>query len=254
MSMERVIVPGKRLGRKAIKTDTRTLKLAKYLTAALPAPPAARDWTHGITNFGMMRNDVLGDCTIAGCGHAVQLWTANTSSEVTLNDDVIESTYSAWDGYVPGNPSTDNGGVELDVLTDWRKSGLAGHTLIGFVAANVKNLTEIRQTIALFGGAYIGLALPLTAQNQTMWNVVPDDGTGTSAAGSWGGHCVYVPAYTPSTFTCITWGGPLTMTVAFFSAYCDEAYALFGADWLKAGMAPSGFNQQQSTADLAAIN
>ena len=56
----------RKLGRKAIKTDSRTLALGRYLTPAVPPPPAAADWTKGIARWGMMLNDTLGDCTIAG--------------------------------------------------------------------------------------------------------------------------------------------------------------------------------------------
>src|ERR1035438_1443098 len=80
-----------KLGRKAIKTDTRTLAFGDYPPPALPPPPAAADWTKGITSWGLMMNDTLGDCTIAGVGHAVQVWTANTSGIVTVPDPTIES-------------------------------------------------------------------------------------------------------------------------------------------------------------------
>jgi hypothetical protein len=248
---KRIVAPYK-LGRKAIKTDSRTLKLAKYLTPALPTPPVARDWTCGVTDFGMMLNDQLGDCTIAGCGHAVQVWSLNTGQEVTISDAAIKSAYAAWDGYVPGDDSTDNGGVELDVLNNWHQTGLDGHVLGAFAAANTKNLMEIQQAISLFGGVYIGLNLPVTAQQQTVWDVVSAEG-GDAEPGSWGGHCVYVVAYDQSSFTCITWGKVLKMTAAFWQAYCDEAYALLGADWLKDGNAPSGFDQATLNADLKAI-
>src|SRR5215471_10150806 len=66
-----------KLGRKAVKTDTRTLMLGNYLASTLPPPPAAYDQTKGVTGWGMMMNDTLGDCTIAGLGHAVQVWTVN---------------------------------------------------------------------------------------------------------------------------------------------------------------------------------
>ena len=144
-----------KLGRKAIKTDSRTLMLADYLTPSLPPPPPTADWTKGITAWGMMLNDTLGDCTIAGCGHAVQVWTANAGSEVTIPDATIEKFYETWDGYKPGDPSTDNGGVELDVLNDWKKQGFAGHALTAFVDPRPASLTQVRQSIALFGGVYI---------------------------------------------------------------------------------------------------
>ena len=243
----------RKLGRKAIKTDTRTLMLANYLTPSLPAPPPAADWTRGIASWGMMLNDKLGDCTIAGIGHAVQVWSANSCQEITVPDDAILASYEQWDGYNPADPSTDQGGIELDVLTDFKANGLAGHKLLAFADAKAANLVEVRQSIALFGGVYIGVSLPLTAQSQDMWDVVPDDGSGSSTAGSWGGHAVFVPAYDPDGFTCITWGAPKKMTTAFWRAYVDEAHALLSPDWLTAKGSPSGFDLQQLQQDLSVI-
>ena len=241
-----------RLGRKAIKTDTRTLALGDYLTPSLPSPPPAADWTKGITSWGMMLNDTLGDCTIAGAAHAVQVWTANTGGIVTLPDSTVKKYYEKWDGYQPGNPSTDNGGVELDVLNDWQKHGFAGNALVAFADPKPISLMEIRQSIALFGGVYIGLALPITAQKQDVWDVAPKGGA-KAKPGSWGGHCVFVPKYDKNGFTCITWGQLKTMTVAFWKKYCDEAHTLLGKGWLATKGAPNGFNQAQLLADLKAI-
>jgi hypothetical protein len=241
-----------KLGRKAIKTDTRTLMLARYFTPSLPPPPPAKDWTKGIDSWGTMLNDSLGDCTIAGVGHAIQVFTANTGTMVTVPDATIESYYEKWDGYVPGKPGTDTGGVELDVLNDWRQHGFAGKTLLAFADPKPANLNEVRQSIALFGGVYIGLSLPLTAQTQDVWDVVPRGGA-KAKPNSWGGHCVFVPKYDEKGFTCITWGQLKTMTIAFWNKYCDEAHTLLAQDWLAAKGAPSGFNQTQLEADLKAI-
>jgi hypothetical protein len=241
-----------KLGRKAIKTDSRTLVFGRYLTPAIPPPPPTADWTKGVTAWGMMLNDTLGDCTIAGVGHAVQVWTANTASMVTVPDPTILSYYEHWDGYVPSNPNTDSGGIELDVLNDWQKQGFAGNTLLAFADPKPANLVEVRQSIALFGGVYIGLNLPLTAQSQDVWDVVPRGGA-KAKPGSWGGHCVFVPKYDQHGFTCITWGQLKTMTVAFWNKYCDEAHALLGQDWIAAKGAPSGFDEAQLQTDLKAI-
>jgi len=174
-----------RLGRKAIKTDSRTLALANYITPSIPPPPPAADWTKGVTDWGMMLNDTLGDCTIAGVAHAIQVWTANTGTMTTTPDATVQTYYENWDGYVPGDPNTDNGGIELDVLNDWQKQGFDGHALFAFANARYTNLVEIRQSIALFGGVYIGLALPVTAQSQDVWDVVPKGGA-NARKGSWG--------------------------------------------------------------------
>jgi hypothetical protein len=241
-----------KLGRKAIKTDSRTLALGNYLTSALPAPPPAKDWTCGLTDWGMMMNDKLGDCTIAGVGHAVQVWSKCLGTEITVPDATVLSFYEQWDGYNPSDPSTDQGGIELDVLNDWRKNGFSGHSLLAYAAPKFSNLVEIRQSITLFGGVYIGLGLPVTAQNQDVWDVVPNSGA-NGKKGSWGGHCVFVPKYDQHGFTCITWGGLKTMTLAFWKKYCDEAYTLLGQDWLNEKGSPSGFDQAALQTDLGAI-
>ena len=241
-----------RLGRKAIKSDSRTLALADYLMPGLPPPPEVADWTKGITSWGMMLNDKLGDCTIAGAAHALQVWSANTGNMVTVPDDTIQNYYQQWDGYVPGNPGTDNGGIELDVLNDWQKQGFAGNTLMAFADPKPANMDQIRQSIYIFGGVYIGLALPVTAQKQDVWDVVPRGGA-NAKPGSWGGHCVFVPKYDQNGLTCITWGGLKTMTMAFWKKYCDEAHTLLDQAWLTAKGAPNGFNQDQLQTDLHAI-
>lgn len=241
-----------KLGRKAIKTDSRTLALGKYLTPGLPPPPPTADWTKDITSWGVMLNNTLGDCTIAGVGHAIQVWTANNGGMVTASNSIVEKYYEQWDGYVPGNPSTDNGGVELDVLNDWQKNGFDGNPLMAFADPKPANLTEVRQAINLFGGVYIGLSLPITAQTQDVWDVVPNGGA-NAKPGSWGGHCVFVPKYDQNSFTCITWGELKKMTVAFWNEYCDETHALLCPKWISAKGSPGGFDLAQLQADLKAI-
>jgi hypothetical protein len=241
----------RKLGRKAVKTDSRTLRLGLYLGRGLPTPPPALDWTKGITQFGVMLNDQIGCCTIAGVAHAVQVWSANASSEVTVPDSTVLSYYEQWDGYDPSDPSTDQGGIELDVLNNWKKSGFSGHSLLGYADPTVSNIVEIRQTINLFGGVYIGMNVPNFVMQDpepgTVWDVVADDG------GIDGGHAVFVAGYDASAFTFISWGQVFKMTVAFWNRYVDEAHALLSPDWLNTKGTPNGFNLQQLQQDLAAI-
>ena len=133
----------------------------------------------------------------------------------------------------------------------WKKRGLGGHKLLAFANAKPSNLAEVKAAINLFGGLYIGVALPVTAQTQNVWELVSK--TGAGAPGSWGGHCVYVTGYDASGFTCITWGQLKKMTVAFWNAYVDEAHALLSPDWLGVKGTPNGFNLAQLVSDLAQI-
>jgi hypothetical protein len=250
-----------KLGKRGVKRDLRTLRLARYLAEALPPPPpAAADWTGKIGPLGMMMNDRLGDCTCAAAGHLIQAWTGNAAAApVVLPDEAILAAYEAVGGYRPGDESTDNGAVELDVLNYWRKPGGfagSGHVLAAFTSINVLNFTEVKQGVFLFGGIYIGVALPVSAQEQTgpgkVWDVTADPAT--NGFGSWGGHAIIVLAYDADGLTCVTWGALQRMTWAWFSRYCDEAYALITPDWISAdGDTPSGLDLATLQTDLAAI-
>ena len=69
---------GFKLGRKAVIYDSRTLRLKKYFTSALPATATNAGPDQG--NHSLRECSVTivyGDCTCAGVGHQVQLWSAN---------------------------------------------------------------------------------------------------------------------------------------------------------------------------------
>lgn len=196
--------------------------------------------------------DGLGDCTIAGVGHAVQVFTANASSEVTVPDSTVLSYYEKWDGYIPGNPNTDNGGVELDVLNDWRQQGFAGHKLLGYVDANPQNFISVKRGINLFGGAYIGLNVTNQVMNNSGNPAIPWDMTGDT--GIAGGHCVFVLKYDPQFIYFVSWGAIYKMTRRYWYSQVSEAHILLSPDFIGAnGLDPSGFNLAQLQADLAAI-
>ena len=249
-----------RLGKLPRRHDPRTLKLARYMKSTLPPAPPGVNYTRGITDWGMMLNDQLGCCTIAAVGHAVQTWTANASSELIFPDPVILDYYRSWDGYNPADPSTDQGGVELDVLNDWRQQGFAGQALDAYAAIELGQRVyptlpalDVMDAIWLCGGAYIGVELPLTAQDQDVWDITHDHSP-DAQPGSWGGHALYLLAYDQDTLTCITWGQLKKMTWTWFSQYCSEAYALVSKDWLKAsGVSPSGFDLAALEADLKLV-
>lgn len=244
-----------RLGRKAVKRDSRTLQLRDYIApAALPTPPKSYSYLGTGVQWGDMCNSKLGCCTIAGVGHASQVWTLNASGVmVAVPDQAILDKYSAWDGYVPGNANTDSGGVELDVLNDWKRDGFQGVTLEGFVEVDYTDPDMVNAAMWLFGGLYIGINLPASAQNQALWDV----GTGHDARpGTWGGHCVFTAARdgVSSRRTCITWGMEQVMSDAFWNKYVDECYALLSPAWIMpTGNSPSGFAHDQLLTDLGCI-
>jgi hypothetical protein len=250
-----------KLGKQSPRHDPRTLLFATYATPALPAPPPSLNLTTKMkAPWGMMDNAQVGDCTCAAAGHLMMEWTSNAQSKIfTPSDAQIIAAYSAVTGYNPKTGANDNGAQEIDVLNYWRQTGIAGHKIQAFLALEPSNDTHIMDGTWIFGGCYIGLALPKSAQAQTsnkqIWSVPPGGTGGDGAPGSWGGHAVPVVAYDSRSLTVVTWGALQTMTWGFWAAYCDEAYAILSPDFLeqKKGqpVTPNGFNVQQLLADLS---
>jgi len=241
------------LGKLPPRRDRRTLKLGRYTKKLAPAPREC-DRTAKVTNLGMMFNDTVGDCTCAAVGHVIQVWTANQGAQYVVPDTSILELYEDVSGYNPQDPSSDQGAVEIDVLNYWRKHPLVGHSLLAYASIKPQATEEIRQAVYYFGAAYVGVALPLTAQNQSgTWTVTSLKGDG--APGSWGGHAVPIVAYDQHTVTFITWGSYQKASWNWLWAYLDECYALLGLDWLgTSGKTPDGFDLATLRMDLAEVS
>jgi hypothetical protein len=252
--MPRVDHSGMRLGRRPPRHDPRTLQLTNYLRPELlpPAPPAT-DWGAKVTSWPMMANDRIGDCTTAAAGHCIQEWTTDVGNPAVIPDSAVIAAYAAISGYDPATGQHDVGATEIDLLNYWRKTGIGAHQIDSYVALEPGNLEHVRDAVYIFGNCYIGLALPATAQRQAIWSVPPGGPVGQGAPGSWGGHAVPVVAYDASGLTVVTWGALQRMTWGFWSAYCDEAYAVLSTDWLAANQAPNGLDLTALHQDLAQV-
>jgi hypothetical protein len=241
-----------KLGKKPPRIDPRTLYLSKY-TRFLPPPPQIISWTKGMADWGMLANDKLGDCTIAAVGHAVQLYTLNSWGEALVTDDEVIHYYSEWCGYNPADPSTDQGGVELDVLNHWRQNGFGmpgnpPHVLMAYADIRPDDTTNLKIAVSTFGSVYIGVSLPVTAQGQDVWDGIPTAWNPDTQPGSWGGHAVIVTGYDQGYVQFVSWGKIMTMTWRFWTHYVDEAHALLHKGWY-----PAGFDLETLKADLAAL-
>lgn len=228
---------------------------------SLPPPPASVDYTAGMpSNLGAMLNDQLGDCTIAAMFHALQVWSFNaTGTMLTAPDSDVLATYESFCGYNPSNPSTDQGGVEQNVLADWVSQGIPTGTgsqvqqLAAFVEVDPRNTEDVQRTIDWCGVCYLGISVPsylmqsLTAPGST-WGV---QHANTSIVG---GHAVILAGYNATTAKVISWGNFYEMTWAFLHKYCDESYALADADWIAAtGKTPAGWTLAQLEQQMSAL-
>jgi len=227
--------PFMKLGKLPPKVDPRTFKLATVLKPAVVLPlPEQWDFDLDLAKTPiptpMFLNDNLGDCVIAGRGHA------------TIRFEYFEqggAVLKITDAKILGEYKREGGSMEegqqglniLDSLNFWRKKGwtITPHTykIHAFAEISRSNTDEVKTAIRYLNGAYIGLALPDCWRDQInrgqKWDIVPGP---SGKPNPKSGHCVYLCGYTPDGPVCVTWGQKQPMTWQFFQTCCDEAYAI----------------------------
>lgn len=217
------------------------------------------DYGSAITSWPMDLNDSLGDCGIAGADHGQMAWNQYaTGSHQSWGDEIIEQVYSAVGGYVPGDPSTDNGIVLQDMLDYWRKTGvmLADGTvdkIAFFGAMRPGSWNRARRVLGIrtFGGLYKGYNLPESAEQAFPgdWVLVP----GSPAAG---GHCTWQTAeyHTTDEGRDISWGQPVKVQKAFMMASLEEVWVIGSHDFVEVnGRNPSGIDLEGMNEALSAL-
>jgi hypothetical protein len=240
------------LGKLPVRTDVRTLALARYVDSTqLPTPPNAFDETSNVDSWPMYANDRIGDCTTAAAAHMIEAWTAAGRGQAILLSE--RAVLDAFDHVKMTDPITgEEGAIELDVLRYWRKNGIGGHDIGAYARVAVWDRRLVQTAAWLFGGLYIGLQLPLTAHEQQVWDWTGSL-TGPARPGTWGGHAVDVVRYDKNGLTVVTWGRLQTLTWSFWNRYCDEAYCILSDDFLQKGNAPNGFDLAALQADLELV-
>ena len=159
--------------------------------APIPTPPDSFSYfSSSLTaQADILGNDELGDCTSAGALHGVEAVTAAAGAAVIFTVEDAIKFYGLATGYVPGDPSTDQGGDEVTVCTTWRDKGLDGngaHAIAGWISIDPTNAALVKSCAWLFEILYFGMELAdpwlNVSGNGFVWDVgAPDQNDG---------HCV----------------------------------------------------------------
>lgn len=244
-----------RLGHRGAHTPK--LALGDYL-AAEATPPARvhRGLFRGYTD--VLANDTLGDCGEAMVIHGIEgMHHAAGTAVPPFNAQDAISLYEPVGGYVPGEPSTDQGTDNQTLVDYWTKTGVrcaadgSVHTILATVW--VDPAQEVQSKIAIYemGVLFRSVNLPLSAQGQTRWSVVGDGRTGSSAPGSWGGHDIPYMAYDEADYDADSWGMWLPVDQAFDTAYAIQGFAVIAPDMRRrSGVSPTGLDWSALLADL----
>ena len=243
---------GKLLGKAPVKHDARIPMLMSLPEASnLPPAPPEQNWYSAVAEWPMDDNDTQPDCTSAAVAHAIQQWTIYAQNmSVVMGTDAVLALYGQ-------TKAPDGDGAYLsDVLTYWLNNGVetgyGKHNITAFARVAPGDIEHSKCGIAWFGNLVLGVALPLTAQNQETWTVVP--GTAASGVGSWGGHAILAVGYTAAGVYFVSWGRLMLMTWDFYQTYCDEAYVVLTRDFMKPpGNNPAGVTWADLTNRMKAL-
>lgn len=251
-----------KLGRRRPAPGGKKLKFTHYTRVGqLPAPPASCDYSSKAAAVlaDVFENDSLGDCVVAGGYHIVGVETGNAGDLFHATSAQITADYSAIGGYVPGDPSTDNGCDEQTALNYWIKTGFAdGTKLDGWMAVDAANPAEAMLAMYLFENLYFGIELPdawispFPSSSGFVWDVgTPDPSNG---------HCVMGVGFDGAGVTIDTWGLLGKLTWAAIAALCvpsagGELYVMVTPDQLAKGAskAPNGIAWADLVADFQAM-
>ncbi len=243
-----------KLGKTSRTIKRGTLQIENYLdfpTLEQNYPlPAKVDYLTKPGQFSIAGNSDYGDCVVAGAAHMIQVCTATAGKMQTIPDKTVINTYFN----LTGGP--DCGLNLMDFLKFWKDTGFPGHKIGAYAAVNPKNVKAVKYANYLFGGLYIGLELPRTAQIQDIWQMT-EHGMLVDGAnrGSWGGHCVNGGYCDDSFIKVVTWGAVKAMTWDFLFNYCDEIYAIIMLEWFTAAhKTPHGIAWKDLLVDLGKVS
>jgi len=251
-----------KLGRKTRGYNPAIPHMSALLAGKSLAPaPLQIDYTAGMPNdLGAMLNMDLCDCTCAAFYHARQVWSFNAGGKmVTEPDSDVLALYEQACGYSPSDPTTDQGGVEQDVLTYLLNTGApvgADGTqrdkILAFIESDPRNLDDLKRVIADCGVAYVGVRVPQSVMDNAADVSVPWDTTGNQTIV--GGHAVVLAAYDLDSFTCISWGRRYKITVPFLGNFLEEAYGIADPAWIAAtGKTPLGMSVPEVESTMRAL-
>jgi len=248
-----------KLGKLPARKNAVSFKFTDYVDLS-KFPKVPKSFGHeGFRNtfkWGMLGNDEVGDCVIAGGMHETMIWSRCGGNKIAPFDTKTAiKMYSEITGYNPRNPQTDMG-TDMQAAASYRKhTGLLDsdgvrHKISAYLALSPGNLQQHLIALYLFGAVGIGILFPSYAMQQFEEGRVWDIEQGGSIDG---GH--YIPLVANrSRILCVTWGRLHAMTNEFFQRYNDESIVYLSEEMFKERKSPEGFDYDKLLSDLQHLN
>lgn len=220
---------------------SRPMLTSQRMMARQAPPKLIRD--HVDPGAQMDANDSLGICTAAGMANAARAQAAIANYKLAIPTARTIAFYSQSTGYVPGNAATDEGGVEVDVLTNAARDGfdIGEQTRLFPVWGSIDHgdLNGMCMVATVIGPVYAGFALALADQAGGVWDTGTPASQGDPTPGSWGYHCAlpfwsYTGMESTDVVEILTWGMRQKATVRWVLSRITEAHGLGYRQLIKA--------------------
>lgn len=250
-----------KLGKKPARPGAVKFKFANYVDKSkLPTPPKSFGHVKLPSPWGMLANDQVGDCVIAGAAHETMAWNYMGSGTVPrFTDESILRIYSELTGYNPSDPNSDQG-TDMSAAADYRRrTGIPDadgkiHKIDSYLdlsAGDVDNLV----LGAYLGGVGVGLMLPDDADKMFDNGQVWDMKAGFKANPDNGHYVPVLGRNSAGNLLLITWGRLHAMTPRFYEMCSDEAIAYLSLESIAEATSknPEGFDIATLRKDLAAL-
>ena len=254
-----------KLGKRPAQPGAVKLKFHDFVDLSLMHhPPASFGHERLVPSWGMLLNDRIYDCAVAGAMHSSMLWNREAGKTALYLDQNAVQAYGEITGYRPGpeltdpnapqNP-TDQGTYIPELLRYWQHTGLvdakgARHKIGAYIQLHTGDWRELIYACYYFDGVGIGLNFP------EQWMTDFDQGKPWDALKQPnvdGGHYVTGVAYRDSRCVAITWGGQVEITRAGYEQFSDETYALLSVEKLLHGVDLQGFDADRLRAALPTL-
>lgn len=232
------------------------LKLSEFADfSRLPKPPKV--FGHGLDMaWGMLGNNSVGDCVIAGGMHEEMLWAGEVGAVPPFTAQAAIAQYSEITGYSPNIPFSDRG-TDMKVAANFRRQiGLKDangdrHKIDAYLRIDDNDLDHLFTAAFVFGAVGLGAAITFAAESQFQagepWDVrlfAPVKGmhyiplVGRNSAG----HGLIV-----------TWGRLHAVKPEWLRVYVSMALAYISPVPFKDGKTLEGFNRDDLNSILASL-
>jgi hypothetical protein len=242
------------------------LRLASFLSSAVPAHPRSEDYLAKLTGWQMLGNDAAGDCNAVTWANMRRLVTAALSTEYYPTQAQVWQFYQTQNpGFDPNGTSSTNGpgsqddqGMDVQTGLEYLHTtgGPDGVKAVAFAKVDPTNANEVRAALAIFGGLWLGIMVLDANQQQFAKGHAWTDVAGSPIDG---GHAILGGGYTTADVKFITWAQETEFAKSFWNGVVQgqplvqEAWVVIWPEHLGTAAFQQGVDQAALAADYQAL-